>query len=481
MGNISPECTDERPQSQFMGAMVCNNLNNCVPQAELPPLDELDEYEDLVWESKEDACELFDKDHINHLKEDVKNIVDYSKMARDEYMSIGEELQCKSKNYIETLYKNGGFTGQDKAETYMNMTKVNYELAHNFVQMTYFTETPLDKMNKMMEAQNLCKEGSILDKEFKIKEFEASEQVLSLRLNLLNIEVELKKQELNEALFNNSPQMRRARLAQAKADLVMALFKASDEYIAMQVAKEKGEIEKITQAIAQAKAQTLVLLRQYDGFATNTKIKIMGIIYDAWSKAYMNGLEQIPASISNDTMTALSADTVNISDGFNGGAFTRDVWLVSGDSDSSNKGIKVGWDSGLSTGTAVLSVNASWAEVDGYPKDVSLASPLENISIPSGASAGDTITVTVRVNYEDDPASLLNTKGSTDACCTLTCGVPFYKTSTLVFSIRGKETSGSSGGEGGDGSNGKPCSSNTTQQECVDNGCSWCPIAKACS
>lgn len=267
--------------------------------------------------------------------------------------------------------------------------------------------------------------------------FSVSDKMLDERYNEQRFTTALKRNEVGASAFEVDPDYLGAKLNSALADAQVKKFEGSEEVIKLKKLILESTSQESHEKVNQVKAQMHLVLRQSDGFNLDAKVKLLGILFDGWSKGFMSGFEGVPAVISNDVMSSLFNNTGDVSNGFNGGDFARHVYLVSGALTGTSLNISIGWDSGVTTGTSTLHVTPSWTELVGYPVVVANAGTSAFTLVAPADGQSHSVMCKVVTNYFDNPLSVL---GTTDDCCESGCDAPFVKSSTFIYSIRQGQT-----------------------------------------
>ena len=264
--------------------------------------------------------------------------------------------------------------------------------------------------------------------------FTASEQMLDELYNEQRFKTSLAKNSVGASAFEIDPDYLGAKLNGAKAEAKVKQFEGSDDVLKLKKLLLDSGAQEADQKVLQIKSQIMLVLKQYDGFNLDAKVKLLGILFDGWSKGFMSGFEGVPAVISNDVMSQLFNNTGDVSNGFNGGDFSRGVYLGSASLTGSALVLTVGWDSGVVTGSSTLNVTPSWTEITDYPIGVSNSGVNSfNLTVPEDGQS-HSVMIKVVTNYFDDPVSLVDANNS--ECCSSNCNTPFVKSSTFIYSIR---------------------------------------------
>jgi hypothetical protein len=366
---------------------------------------------------------------------------------------VNIELDSQIK-YTETFIKErelelACFNTSEKVLT-NKLTSMKYEL------LSAESQLRIDEVNiRTAKAQAL------------LAEFESSEEYLDLKLNQIRYEATKWKYEAAISEMNASDEVLGYIKGGIKADSVVRQFEASDEVMSLKKAILESENQKGINENKSIKAQILLALKQRDGFHLDSKIKLLGILFDGWSKAYMNGLEAIPSVVNNDYITDLFKTTAEVSDGFNGGKYLQDIKLTAQESVASGLTLGFSWDSGIPNGDSdtTLTVQPNWQEVVGYPMTVnSSGSHSLTIGYPAGKVvteetededgnittetthlnpdvSGYSVLITATTVYYSNPMETTVNTNADGACCDEDdCNVKFIRSSQFVYSIKSTQT-----------------------------------------
>lgn len=475
------------------------------PDIELPK-------SDVAYKNTVKPCSLLTKDEEVRLKDKVLDDVGRKNNMKKDLSEVFDQLMDKVEDRINKLFCDANMSGEDAGNAISTSIASVLNSSIDFVDRMYLSETDADRLNKLIKANNDVKQGCILDENHKVAAFEASDMVLTEKLQILDAQA---KEAYNKYLESNSA------VYEAMANAKIAKWKSTDEYLEMvfkeeyyklntEIAKgilaefesskevlnnrysimqlqeieEEGKAKIATfqasdkmlsyeesikmyeaelkefevspavislkqsilenqnqesfQKVEQLRAQINLVLKQKDGFHLDSKIKLLGILMDGWSKAYMNGLEAIPNVVSNDTITKLFDSVGTTSDGYNGGSYQRDIYLIDHSLDNGTVNIDFGWDSGISNSASStqITVIPNWTELSGYPiEDSSVGS--RSVSIPY-TNNGESLSVTISaktVYYQNVSSRDVETDEMNTECCTIGCPEKFIKTSQFVYSV----------------------------------------------
>lgn len=271
-----------------------------------------------------------------------------------------------------------------------------------------------------------------------LAEFESSTEVLNSRYAVMQLQQLEEEQKAKIAVFEASDTMLSYKESLALYEAKIKEFESSDAVISLKQSILENQNQEAYQKVAQIKAQINLVMKQKDGFHLDSKIKLLGILMDGWSKAYMNGLEAIPSVISNDTITKLFDSAGTTSDGYNGGKYKRDIFLTNHNFANGNLTIGFGWDSGIanSKSSTLLSVVPNWTELANFPVEVnSSGHQTLSLSYPTDGRALS-VVITAKTTYYQNVGNIEDeTNEISSDCCTIGCPEKFIRTSQYVYSI----------------------------------------------